>query len=701
MPRFRRIAFLLVIGVIFLGVYVYDVAQQTVHFDMNGARYVREAIILFAVLLMYLLLADTRGKRVRGIPKELGRLLVFGVILSGLIALAAFLVSGQNSAGQSQVPQIAIQQLLSFLVGIPLILFAIYTLLILRDLILYKRRKGARRNFIIYLVFLAAASLTTLPVLPIDLALPAAAFMPLAIVMIVVNAFKQNWIVSLSRREKIYSIVYGALLFVVFALLAVLSENEFGQKALAAISIPLQRFVFLNLIFGSVYSAMAFVSTLFHLPTAEEFERKQSELTSLHNLSRLVAQVFDFQDLVNSVTQMTLEVVGASRAWLELIRRDARGVVIAVDTVSKKNISMEQIHAILGNAESSLRSLILDTKKYLVIDDVEEDRRTKHLKKSDIRVSSLVSIPLVSHGEIIGILHATKDLAYGFDQDDIEVLTTFADNVTIAIENSRLISESIERERLKQEIMVARQMQKKLLPDRLPSYPMLELAASWEPSLEVGGDYYDFVNLDGHRLGLVVADVAGKGVSAAFYMAEVKGIFQSLSKLCSSPKELLIRANETLIGSIERRAFISLLYAIIDTTTGTLQLARAGHCPMVYVSEQRRELLRPNGMGLGLTNGEVFRDATDEMSIHLKPGDVCVFYTDGITESRNARGEEYGYERLLDIVASHRTASAEYLKTLLLEDVQRHTGHAAYGDDVTLVVAKWIGNTSSQKEWYD
>ncbi|MGH2567528.1 MAG: PP2C family protein-serine/threonine phosphatase, partial [Bacteroidota bacterium] len=319
------------------------------------------------------------------------------------------------------------------------------------------------------------------------------------------------------------------------------------------------------------------------------------------------------------------------------------------------------------------------------------DRRTKHLKKSDIKVASLVSVPLFSHGEIIGILHATKDMEYGFDQDDVDVLTTFADNVTIAIENSRLISESLERERLKQEIMVAQQMQKKLLPEQLPQFPMLELSASWEPSMEVGGDYYDFASLEDNRIGLVVADVAGKGVSAAFYMAEVKGIFQSLSKLCASPKELLIRANDTLMGSMERRAFISLLYAIIDLSNGSLRLARAGHCPMVYVSEKKQELIRPNGLGLGLTNGEVFRDSTDEMSIQLNGGDVCVFYTDGVTESRNAEGEEYGYERLLEVVKSNRNRSAEEIKTLLVQAVKNHTGHLSFDDDMTLIVGKWIG----------
>lgn len=692
MSRVRRIVFLLLVGVSFLGVYVFDVIQQSVRFEISGWNYVREAVIAVAFFLLYLLIHDKRGKRVRGIPKELGRLLITGVILAGVIALASFISAGSLASSDSaQLPNAVLLELLSFVVGVPLGMFAIHALLTIQGLILYKRRKGARRNFVIFLFLLFATCLTTLPLLSVELALVASAFTPLAIIMVIINSFKQNWIVSLSRREKIYSIVYGALLFLVLSLLAALSENEFGQKALMTISAPLQRFVFINLIFGAIYSGMTFFSTLFHLPTAEEYERKQSELSSLHNLSRLVAQVFDFQVLVDSVTQMTLEVVGASRAWLELMKRDEKGALATVEIVAKKNISAAQIEAVTGNADSSLRNFILDSKKYLLIDDVAGDRRTKHLRKSDIKVASLVSVPLFSHGEIIGILHATKDMEYGFDQDDVDVLTTFADNVSIAIENSRLISESLERERLKQEIMVAQQMQKKLLPEQLPQFPSLQLAASWEPSMEVGGDYYDYVNLQNNKVGLVVADVAGKGVSAAFYMAEVKGIFQSLSKLCSSPKELLIRANETLIGSLERRAFISLLYAVIDMSEGTIELARAGHCPMVYVSEKKQELIRPNGLGLGLTNGELFRDSTDETMIKLIDGDVCVFYTDGITEARNAAGEEYGYERILQVVSSNRHQTADYIKTTLLQEVKNHTGNLSYEDDMTLVVAKWLG----------
>jgi serine phosphatase RsbU (regulator of sigma subunit) len=186
--------------------------------------------------------------------------------------------------------------------------------------------------------------------------------------------------------------------------------------------------------------------------------------------------------------------------------------------------------------------------------------------------------------------------------------------------------------------------------------------------------------------------VSGKGVSAAFYMAEVKGIVLSLSKVCSTPKELLLRANEVLVESLEKNAFISAIYGVLDTRSATLTLARAGHCPAVYISRDSAELVKPNGLGLGLTNGPQFDESIEEKSIRLQQGDICIFYTDGITEARNENMEEYGYERLMQIAKECRNVSAEELKNRILDSVRTFLGHVAYNDDVTLIVVKWLGN---------
>jgi serine phosphatase RsbU (regulator of sigma subunit) len=513
-------------------------------------------------------------------------------------------------------------------------------------------------------------------------------------VFIVVNSFKQNWIVYLSKREKIYSIVYSILMFIVLTVLDVyLASGSGGNNAIISYSRPLHTFIQLNAIFGTIYFGVTFISTLFHLPTAEVFERKQSELNSLHNLSRLVTQVFDFNDLVNTVTQMTSEVCDARSVWLELFSVNVETGEMSVDVVSKKNITQQEIDLIGADDGTQLRRYLLDSQKVLLIEDIWSDRRTKYLKEKGFARGSLLAIPLLSHGKLIGVLHATKEYQNAFDQDDIDVMTTFADHVSIAIENSRLIAKSIERERLHQEMMVAQRMQKRLLPQRLPDIPSVEFAAVSESSFEVGGDYYDVINLPDERIGIVIGDVSGKGVSAAFYMAELKGIVLSLSKICSTPRELLLRANDTLMESLEKNAFISAVYAVLDVPHASLTMARAGHCPVILISGDSSELVRPSGIGLGLTNGSQFAQATEEREIKLKHGDICIFYTDGITEARNAEMEEYGYERLVQVAGECRDCSAEVMKDKILQSVRTFIGQGAYTDDVTLVVVKWLGNS--------
>jgi phosphoserine phosphatase RsbU/P len=689
MSRLRKILLFVAFVVLFLGIYLIDVVRNAV--DLSGTMWltVREIGVFVSFALLFLLINGFRSSRQTAVPKNIGQLLAYSVFVLAFAGLITFFgKSGPETNGDVPHSTGAVATLLSSLIAVVLGVFSLTTLLTIRDLVFYKRKKGTKRNFAAFVVSLVVANTAALPLLPGESQIVASILFSLTIVLIVVNSFKQNWVVYLSRREKLYSIGYSSLLFLVFLVMNVLITQTGLEHALVSYHPPLQSFIQLNAIFGVIYFGMAFVSTLFHMPTAEVFERKQSELTSLHNLSRLVTQVFDFADLVDSVTSMTLEVVGAKSAWLELIKgRNEQGEVL-VEVVSLKNITRQQIESIAVNSDLSLRQFVIDSKRPLLIDDVNADRRTKHIKKLDVEVGSLISVPLASHGELIGFLHATKAFQYGFDQDDIDVLTTFADHVTIAIENSKLIEKSLERERFQQEIMVARQMQKRLLPQKIPQYARLEVAALSEPSLEVGGDYYDFIALDEHRLGVVIGDVSGKGVSAAFYMAEVKGIFQSLSRVAASPRDLLLRANQALTDSLERNAFISLLYAIFDTQRSVVTLARAGHCPMIHVSSESTKDIRPNGLGLGLTHEKIFEDSTQETTLSLQSGDVCIFYTDGLSESRNADGEEFGVQRLVNVSQNMKRNSAESIKTSILQEVRNYTGNSTYGDDMTLVVVK-------------
>lgn len=691
----KSIALLIIPAVLLPLVFTYDVIHSAVEFDNASITILRELFVISAFTLIGLYIEKRRKMYQRNAPREIGRVLL-AVILSLLIVAIGLFVQPHRTlaTGAIRIHQSALVLLVSTLTVFVLGLLSIYLLVVIHDLVLFKRRKTTWRYFIAYLLLLFAACAAEYPFLLPNDNIFASIFFSLAVIFIIVNSFKQNWIVYLSKREKKHSIIYSIFLFIALVILDVFLAQKSGSgENLIEYSKPLYTFIQLNTIFGTIYFGVTFISTLFHLPTAEVFERKQSELISLHNLSRLVTQVFDFNDLLNTVTLMTSEVCGARNAWVELFSVNDNTGEISIEVVAKRNITKQEIDLIATDDGTQLQRYLMDSHKALLIEDVWSDRRTKHLREKGFARGSLLAIPLLSHGKLIGVLYATKDYQNAFDQDDIDVMTTFADHVSIAIENSRLISKSIERERLHQEMMVAQRMQKRLLPQSLPNLSSVEFAVVSESSLEVGGDYYDVITLPKDRIGIVVGDVSGKGVSAAFYMAEVKGIVMSLSKICATPRELLSRANDTLMETLEKNMFISAIYAVLNISSGKLTLARAGHCPVIYVSNNSAELIRSNGIGLGLTDSMQFEQATEERTIKLQPGDICIFYTDGITESRNANMEEYGYERLMQIARKCSNCSANEMKELILQSVRTFIGQETYNDDVTLIVLKWLGNS--------
>jgi serine phosphatase RsbU (regulator of sigma subunit) len=695
MFRIKRILLLVAPAILLLLVFLYDVIRAVVEFDVVSLSFIRDLSIIVSFALISLFIENRRKELSRNVPKEVGRVF-FAVVFSLLVVGIGMIIQPTVSSGRESlsVNQSMLLMLATTMIAVAIGIMSLSLLFVIRDLVLFKRRKTTRRYYMAFLILLFAVCAIDLPFLSLEGSFISMFFFSLTVVMIVVNSFRQNWIVYLSKREKVYSIIYSVLLFIALVILDVYLAQKSGSNLyLLAYSRPLHTFIQINVIFGTVYFGVTFISTLFHLPTAEVFERKQSELNSLHNLSRLVTQVFDFNDLLNTVTQMTIEVCGARSVWLELFSVNDDTGEMSVEVAAKRNITQQEIDLIAADDGIHLRRYLLDTHKVLLIEDIWSDRRTKYLKKHGFARGSLLTVPLLSHGKLIGVLHAIKDYQNAFDQDDIDVMTTFADHASLAIENSRLIAKSIERERLHQEMMVAQRMQKRLLPQSLPSIPSVEFAATSESSFEVGGDYYDIIALPEERIAIVIADVSGKGVSAAFYMAEVKGIILSLSKVCSTPKELLLFANQTLMESLDKNAFISAIYGVLDTRNATITLARAGHCPAVHISGESVELVKPNGLGLGLTSGPQFEQEIEERSIKLQKGDICIFYTDGITEARNADMEEYGYERLMQIAKDSRNYSADELKDRILYNVRTFIGQGTYNDDVTLIVVKWLGDS--------
>jgi sigma-B regulation protein RsbU (phosphoserine phosphatase) len=282
------------------------------------------------------------------------------------------------------------------------------------------------------------------------------------------------------------------------------------------------------------------------------------------------------------------------------------------------------------------------------------------------------------------------------DRDQLGELAESFNAMTANIED--LLQQAQEKKRLEEELRIAREIQMSLLPRGPMQMKGLGVAALCVPAREVGGDYYDFFPLDETRMGMLIADVAGKGTSAALYMAELKGLVLSLSRIYHSPREMLIQVNRIISNNLDARSFITMTYAVVDVMKRTLTYSRAGHTPMIHLplsqngnGTRQANVLAPSGMVVGLQiDGfeQRFESLLEELTIPLQTGDVFVLFTDGITEAMNAEMDLFGEDRLRGLIEEHAELSSEELRERILREVEAFVGEADPHDDMTMILLK-------------
>ena len=299
-------------------------------------------------------------------------------------------------------------------------------------------------------------------------------------------------------------------------------------------------------------------------------------------------------------------------------------------------------------------------------------------------------MPMMVKDQLFGLLFFTlPDGKEEYKKKERRFAATLSTQVALALENAILYGQLQEQERIKRELEIAREVQQQLLPREMPTLKGYSIEGICRSAFEVGGDYFDFFTLDKNKLGIVIADVSGKGTSASFYMAELKGIMMQLASDVRTPKALLTELNEKLFGNIDRQAFVSMIYGIIDSTAKSFTFARAGHNSLLYLSiNGDYSFLTPPGIGLGLVSGVLFAENLKEVSIPLKKDEMLVFYTDGITEAMNDQKEEYGEERLLQVSLKCRVKTAPEVKNTILESVDSFLGSCQAHDDQTMIIVK-------------
>ena len=258
--------------------------------------------------------------------------------------------------------------------------------------------------------------------------------------------------------------------------------------------------------------------------------------------------------------------------------------------------------------------------------------------------------------------------------------------------NFLLALELAEKLLTKNELEIARAIQFSLYPVGNPRLPHLDIASHFQPALEVGGDYYDYAIDGNRRFTVILGDVSGKGIAAALYAMKLQALFEVLGKDSLGPKEMLVAMNDVISERIERNYFITAVVGIIDFNERKLVLARAGHNHPLHFSSRTGTIcwLKPNGVGIGMKTSPGFEGLLEEIRVPLEPGDVLVFYTDGVTEAMNRAREPFGYRRLEEMLAASSHLPADGIKKELLKRLDSFRQGEDFADDVTLVVAKII-----------
>jgi phosphoserine phosphatase RsbU/P len=566
---------------------------------------------------------------------------------------------------------------------------AIYIFLVFKELYFLKEKKNVSTYFNTMVVFFLLATLTAFLQKEENLSFITTSLLVVSIILIVFNSIKIAWIAFIVKKEKITLLILSVVIATLFSVnIGVFDSFSPEKNIIVTFSPAIGKMLSIIMIYGAIYFTVLFFTTLFHLPTAEVFDRKAQEVSSLQYFSKLITQVLDFRELTETITDIGLKVCNADAAWIVLEKGKSREII------SIKNTGYLEAETITNKILKTVGYGGLTRSKVMPLEKEKSGDPAESFSNAAIA-------PLKAHQSLKGHLILVKKNNFIFDQDDQDAIDTFSDYASVAIENSRLLEESIEKERLEKELDVAREVQRKIIPVKSPEYKDLTISSAFIPAFEVGGDYFDFFEIGETKLGFVIADVSGKGISAAFIMAEIKGIFESLATVENSPKHILIKANQILKRTLDRKNFISAAYGIIDTEKKILTIARAGHCPLLLIREGEAISLKPSGIGLGLNFTSYFETTLEEMQIDLEENDILVLYTDGIPEAKNHELEDFGDNNFQKILIEQYESSVDEISNKVIREVTLFSQDIPQHDDITLVIFKWKQKIKSNgvKEW--
>ncbi|MBN2305909.1 MAG: SpoIIE family protein phosphatase [Anaerolineae bacterium] len=409
-------------------------------------------------------------------------------------------------------------------------------------------------------------------------------------------------------------------------------------------------------------------------------------LATLYEITRTLNSSLDLDEVLENIMDRVIEVTGAERGFLMLYDEKQDDLVFKV----ARGIDRSDLESPEFQVSTTILERVRESGQALLTDNAQYDNRFKRGESIMILgLRSILCVPIPIKEKLIGVVYVDNRLHVGlFNKGHLELLTAFASQAGVAIENARLYQVAVEKGRMEQELQMARDIQRGLLPSVLPTIPGYEVAADWRSAREVAGDFYDVFRLGESDLGVVIADVSDKGAPAAIFMAVASSFIRGVALSAPTPQDTLRQANISILKETQSGMFVTVYYAILHPE-GRITGVNAGHnLPLLYRHEQQaHEFLPRGGRPLGW-----FEDLPVEaVEYQLKPGDVLVFYTDGLTEAENAKSEPYGEDRLVEAVRASMELPAGDIMKAILASLETFVGDTPPFDDTTLVVVRYTG----------
>lgn len=419
-----------------------------------------------------------------------------------------------------------------------------------------------------------------------------------------------------------------------------------------------------------------------HKDYLENLQKKVADLETLIEVSSIISSTLDYNELITLVMEKTKKVMDAEACSILLYNKATNKLEfevalspdVPVSKILKEKIILDVGEGIVGWAAEHL--------KPLVVKDAQTDSRfNKEVDKSTgFTTKSLIAAPLIGRSGLIGVAEILNPRnKEAFNDYDADIFQTHCRQVAVAIENAKFHEDSLEREKFRREMEIAAEVQKSFLPE-MPSLERdnIKITAVNLSASQVGGDVYDFIEHNSGRIGVLIGDVSGKGVSAALYMAKIVSEFRNVAHMSDSPENALQRLNSKL-SSAPRGMFLTCVYLMADPVTGVLSVSVAGHPPFLKTSKGKAEVVTlPSGPPVGILQTEF--PLTD---IRLKKGERILLLTDGVFDAKNVKGERIGFEKITEFVNAN--AGEKNLIHMLVEYVNRFSKDMERADDLTLV----------------